>query len=90
MSFRLPNADGYIFDFNGTLFWDSEENREAWSKTFEKFRGSPITDNEFTFLNGRTDEETVLYFAPEKSENERDAIALYKETLYKELECCNV
>lgn len=85
MSFRLPSADGYIFDFNGTLFWDSEENREAWSETFRKYRGTPITDDEYCMLNGRTDEDTVLYLAPEKSREEREAIADYKEGLYKEI-----
>ncbi len=85
MSFRLPNAEAYIFDFNGTLFWDSEENRKAWSETFLRYRGTPISDSEYTLLNGRTDEETVLYLAPEKSREERDEIAAFKEKLYKEI-----
>lgn len=85
MSFQLPNAEGYIFDFNGTLFWDSDENREAWSMTFSRYRGTPITDEEFRLLNGRTDEETVFFLAPDKSSEEREAIAAYKESLYKEL-----
>ena len=85
MSFLLPNAEAYIFDFNGTLFWDSEENRKAWSDTFLKFRGKEISDEEYRMLNGRTDEETVLYLAPEKTEEEREAIAIYKEKLYHDI-----
>ena len=85
MSFLLPNAEAYIFDFNGTLFWDSEENRKAWSETFLKFRGKEISDEEYRMLNGRTDEETVLYLAPEKNAEEREAIALYKEKLYHDI-----
>ena len=85
MLFRLPNADAYIFDFNGTLFWDSEENRKAWSDTFLKYRGKAISDDEFLMLNGRTDEETVLYLAPEKTEEERNEIAEFKERLYKKI-----
>ncbi len=81
----MPNADAYIFDFNGTLFWDSEENRKAWSDTFLKYRGKAISDDEFLMLNGRTDEETVLYLAPEKTEEERNEIAEFKERLYKKI-----
>ncbi len=85
MSFRLPNADGYIFDFNGTLYWDSKENREAWSAIFSMVRGSAITDEEFSLLNGRTDDETVLYLRPDDSFPEREKIAMDKERIYKEL-----
>ena len=85
MSFQLLNADGYIFDFNGTLFWDSRENREAWSIIFSKYRGTALSDEEFATLNGRTDEETVLYLAPDESEMKRIEIAAEKEMIYKEL-----
>ena len=85
MSYRLPSADGYIFDFNGTLFWDSEENREAWSAIFRKYRGQGLSDEEFALLNGRTDDETVLYLSPEMGRDERTMIALEKEALYKEI-----
>jgi len=38
--------DSYIFDFNGTLFLDSEIHRVVW-KRFLADRGHPITDEEF-------------------------------------------
>ena len=53
-------ADGIIFDFNGTLFWDEDENREAWDKAAVMIRGKALSDSEFSSLNGRTDEETIL------------------------------
>ena len=85
MSFRLPSADGYIFDFNGTLFLDSDENREAWSAIFEKYRGTPLSEEEFRTLNGRTDEETVIHLMPSADPEKRKTIAEEKEKLYKEL-----
>ncbi|MBO8436049.1 MAG: HAD family phosphatase [Spirochaetes bacterium] len=85
MSFQLPNADGYIFDFNGTLYWDSQENKEAWSATFESVRGTPLADDEFALLNGRTDDETVIYLKPDAPCEERAKIADSKELLYKKL-----
>ena len=85
MSFQLPNAEAYIFDFNGTLFWDSKENREAWTDTFSKYRGRALSDEEFLLLNGRTDRETVLYLDPKADEEKISEISVYKEKLYKEL-----
>ena len=83
MSFPLPSADGYVFDFNGTLFWDSDENRRAWDSTSERIRGRALSDEEYSLLNGRTDGETIDYLAPHASKEEKDGLVLYKETLYR-------
>ena len=85
MSFRLPSADGYVFDFNGTLFWDTEENREAWDAAALEARGRKLSDDEFLSLNGRTDEETAIYLLPDAAEDERQKLILCKERLYKEI-----
>ena len=85
MSFRLPNADGYILDFNGTLLWDTAENREAWNTAAVKARGKELTEEEFRLLNGRTDEETVLYLLPDVGEDGHTALINFKERIYKEL-----
>ena len=85
MSFRLKTAKGYIFDFNGTLILDENENREAWKETVRKMRGTPQSDEEFQLLNGRTDRETVLYFIPDADESTIEYWINEKETLYKKL-----
>ena len=78
-------ADGIIFDFNGTLYWDEEENREAWDLTAERIRGRSLSDDEFYSLNGRTDEETVLYFFPGADRETVEFWSNEKEKLYKEI-----
>ena len=83
--FPLPSAEGYIFDFNGTLFWDEEENREAWNRTAEAIRGRALDDEEFQALNGRTDRDTVLYLVPGAREAVICKWSLYKEEIYKDL-----
>ena len=78
-------ADGIIFDFNGTLYWDETENRKAWNRTAVMIRGKELTDEEFSFLNGRTDEETVLYFLPDADVPTIDYWSDEKEKIYKEI-----
>ena len=38
---------GIVFDFNGTMFWDSDKQRRSWDEFFEKYIGRPLTDEEF-------------------------------------------
>ena len=45
---------GIIFDFNGTLFWDSEIQENAWKTFGKKLSGRDITDEEFnTYFHER-------------------------------------
>ena len=83
--YRLPNADGYVFDFNGTLFWDEKQNREAWDETVFLIRGSRLSDDEFAMLNGRNDTDTVRYLLPDADAAMRQQWADRKEMLYKEI-----
>ncbi|MGD1823040.1 MAG: HAD family hydrolase [Pleomorphochaeta sp.] len=52
-----------IFDFNGTLFWDSEINFQSWYNFIKKNLKREYTREEYSTLNGRTTAETleVLY-----------------------------
>lgn len=84
----FSGADGIIFDFNGTLYWDEDENREAWNRTAVMIRGRELSDDEFSSLNGRTDEETVLYFLPDADIGTIDHWSGEKERIYKEI-CMN-
>ena len=44
---------GIIFDFNGTLFWDSEIQENAWKTFGKKLSGRDITDEEFNKVRGK-------------------------------------
>ena len=37
---------GIIFDFNGTLYWDSKLHYDAWRDFSKILRGSAFTDEE--------------------------------------------
>lgn len=74
---------GIIFDFNGTLFWDSKKHLEAWREYSKKLRGTAFTDDEMRkYMFGRTNEDIIKYLIgrqPDKElvikcQNEKEAI----------------
>lgn len=53
---------GIIFDFNGTLFWDSQLHLDAWREYSKKLRGTAFTDEEMLkYMFGRTNEDIIEY-----------------------------
>ncbi|MGD1820614.1 MAG: HAD family hydrolase [Pleomorphochaeta sp.] len=48
-----------IFDFNGTLFWDTEINYESWSNCIKRWLNKEYTREQYFSLNGRTTYETL-------------------------------
>ena len=77
---------GIIFDFNGTLFFDSEKHLEAWREFSAKLRGVPFSDEEMRHhMFGRTNKDIIAYAighepAPELVEK----MAKEKEGLYRD------
>ncbi len=82
------NYKGVIFDFNGTLFFDSKMHLEAWRKFSAKLRGTPFSDDEMReHMFGRTNLDIITYAigkvpTPEIVEKYADE----KESLYRD-EC---
>ena len=37
---------GIIFDFNGTLYWDSAKHKQAWRAFSKILRGTEFSDEE--------------------------------------------
>ncbi len=78
---------GIIFDFNGTLFWDSQKHYDAWIETSKKLRGTPFNDYEMVhYMFGRKNAEIIEYalgYMP--SEKEIEKIALEKELIYLDM-----
>ena len=62
---------GVIFDFNGTLFWDSKMHLEAWREYSKTLRGNAFTDEEMReYMLGRTNEDIVKYLIGRQPEKE--------------------
>jgi HAD superfamily hydrolase (TIGR01509 family) len=78
---------GIIFDFNGTLFFDSELHYEAWRIYSEKLRGYKFTDEEMRLhMFGRTNADIIEYAIGRKPTAEMvEKIGKEKEELYRQM-----
>ena len=90
---QTKKYSGIIFDFNGTLFWDSKKHLEAWREYSKKLRGHAFSDEEMQkYMFGRTNEDIIKYLIgrqPEKElvlkcQNEKEAI--YRDMCAKDPE----
>ena len=77
---------GVIFDFNGTLFFDSDKHEKAWIKISTEVRASPLTSTEIsTKVHGRTNKTILEYlFQKEISNGSLSAYILKKENYYRQ------
>ncbi|MBQ2645071.1 HAD family phosphatase [bacterium] len=78
---------GIIFDFNGTLFWDSQKHYDAWYEMSKRLRGSPFNDYEMVHcMFGRTNENIMEYAMGRKpTPDEVKKYSLEKELIYLEM-----
>lgn len=81
------DCKGVIFDFNGTLFWDSEKHEIAWREFSKEIRGRELNEEEFkTKVHGRTNKLILEYIIGEDCEESRiDELSKEKERLYRNL-----
>ncbi|MGN0014483.1 MAG: HAD family hydrolase [Candidatus Gastranaerophilaceae bacterium] len=78
---------GVIFDFNGTLFWDSQKHYDAWYEMSKRLRGTPFNDYEMIhYMFGRTNAMIMEYAMGRKpSEEEVEKYSLEKELIYLDM-----
>ena len=77
--------NGIIFDFNGTLFFDSHLHYDAWRIFSKRLRGYSFSDEEMQkYMFGRTNADIIEYAIGKKPESELvEKLAKEKETLYR-------
>lgn len=76
---------GIIFDFNGTLFFDSDKHEKSWRIFSEKLRGNALTDDELqNLMHGRTSKFLLEYLLGEEIDDEKLAVlSEEKEVIYR-------
>lgn len=76
-----------IFDFNGTMFLDTDENVQAWSSFIHQHTGYSLTSEDFKqYINGVPDVDIVRHFIkPGLTNAEAQVYADGKEFLYRQL-----
>ena len=77
---------GIIFDFNGTLYWDSAKHKQAWREFSKIIRGTEFSDEEMVHhMFGRTNEEIIEYAIGRKPAPEMvEKYGQEKEALYRQ------
>ena len=75
-----------IFDFNGTMLFDTPLQFQAWDELAKQTLGHGLSREEFIrCTNGRTSSETVAYFWGDGMDRaERDALIRRKRRLYQQ------
>lgn len=78
---------GIIFDFNGTLYWDSAKHKETWREYSKILRGTPFTDEEMLkYMFGRTNEQIIKYAIGKQPTAEMvEKFGQEKEALYRKM-----
>lgn len=83
----MGNFKGIIFDFNGTLYWDSHLHKQAWREYSKILRGTMFSDEEMVkYMFGRTNEQIIRYAIGKQPTPEM--VAEYgdeKEELYRQM-----
>lgn len=76
-----------VFDFNGTLFFDSDKQERSWQVVAEKLRGEPLSGEELmTRIHGRSAESIFEYLLKRKPDDHEVAqLIAVKEDVYREL-----
>ncbi|MCQ2739552.1 MAG: HAD family phosphatase [bacterium] len=77
---------GIIFDFNGTLYWDSQLHYDAWRDFSKEIRGYSFTDEEMRDkMFGHTNEDIIEYAIGKKPDAEMvEKYSKEKEGLYRQ------
>ncbi|MBR1425415.1 HAD family phosphatase [bacterium] len=78
---------GIIFDFNGTLYWDSSKHKQTWREFSKRLRGEAFTEEELLkYMFGRTNEEIIKYAIGKQPTPEIvEKYGQEKESIYRQM-----
>lgn len=78
---------GIIFDFNGTLFWDSEYQESSWDEYLENHNIKLTKSQKKEYIHGRNGKDTFeILFKRKLTDEEVAGFTEEKEVLYRK-EC---
>lgn len=77
---------GVVFDFNGTLFWDTDLHNEAWDIFFEEHGISLSNEDKYEKLHGKNNKDLLNVLFPDQfSDEEIEKLSSEKENIYQRL-----
>ena len=79
---------GVIFDFNGTIFFDSDKHEQAWKKFSADLRGYPFAEVEMLQkVHGRTNRSILEYLLDKEIPDEVLRYFVAKKEAYYKYAC---
>lgn len=81
------HLQGVIFDFNGTLFWDTDKQEAAWRVFSKQLRGYPLSEEEMRYqIHGRPNKAALEYLTGCRlAEAVAGKLSQEKEHIYREM-----
>lgn len=76
---------GVLFDFNGTLFFDTVFHEEAWTQIYRELHGEEGEVPGDSFFRGPRNDALIQAIAPKMTEEERTVCSVRKEALYRSI-----
>lgn len=73
-----------LFDFNGTLFFDSRFHLEAWAKIYRELDKDPAAMPDRRFFLGARNDDIIRSIVPKVTPEECARLSGHKEALYRE------
>ena len=82
----MKHFNGVVFDFNGTLFWDTALHNQAWDMFLSKHNIRLTDGQKNEFIHGKNNSIIMSFvFRRKLSETELNHYILEKELLYQKL-----
>ena len=79
-------TQGVVFDFNGTLFWDTELQNRSWDEFMENYGLKLSPEEKDTWIHGINAKDTFEYlFKRPCSEEEVHRLTEEKEVIYRRM-----
>lgn len=79
------NYKGVIFDFNGTLFYDTPFHNTAWQTMVKELTGNDLDDDLRVKMHGKNNQE-ILYCIDKNMDVERNMyLSKQKEKIYRDI-----
>lgn len=76
-----------VFDFNGTMFMDTDKHRLAWNEFFARMIGRPLTEEEFRVYACGPGVDTIIrrFYRADLDAAQVEALCEEKEAIYRRL-----
>lgn len=80
------SVGGVVFDFNGTLFWDTAINNASWEQFLKENNiNIPLTDM-IDIIHGKNNQQSIrIFFGDGLNDKDVNNLSIEKEKIYRSI-----